>query len=719
MKFRFLHLFNFCCLLCLSYAATAVETQKNKLVLNAVEDFEQTHMGQAPYYVDTLNFSLAIDARRLEYRNLFARATTIFQGVPATYDVSITTLTEEDGESLFRLLVNDTVVGTYRNTYIGEGSSKDLQPNVHTWNHIALKTGDKIGIESAAHTNGEIPENGGTAWARGRWQQLTLSPSDENSQGTRPHFNRHADLLLSQFDFQPDADDVHAVAALGSMLAHAEMSNINRMAVAGTVGIQGGRYIDASNLMSMAFGKEGFHWTNANTNWQGSVDLIRDRVAAVIAQGGKVWVQEAGQSDFTHDWLTALSAKGLSRELIKNNVIVVQHSDWNEMKTSPEALNYVKAHADYRSISDGNKPMRIFDKKNRRGQPTPIYVNADEKWLETAKSRKNTKLKARALWKEADKIIQKHGFTAKNSVIPKGGVDFSDHVEVWWIMDLGQPDVSVHSFWKKYVTDVRLDYIKPPKGRLAVVIDGNSPDPDDIGATPVIFGLLAATKLNDRLVHVSHSCDLDPARNKGYQISASDEERRQGKLYELSERSIKVFGPYKNLREHYNCRQDQAGATADLVDAINASTAKDPLWIIEAGEPDLIGYALQQSNAERHKHVHVVSHHPANDDSGDYFTWQQILDFGVTEHQIGDQNIGLQSPINEWDWAKQHESEGLQLIMEMLAYAEQDGVVPFQANKYDCSDAGMVYWWITGAHKGGNNFSSVDDVRKILLQEQN
>lgn len=32
--------------------------------------------------------------------------------------------------------------------------------------------------------------------------------------------------------------------------------------------------------------------------------------------------------------------------------------------------------------------------------------------------------------------------------------------------------------------------IRPPAGRLAIVADGNSPDPDDIGATAVMFGLL-------------------------------------------------------------------------------------------------------------------------------------------------------------------------------------------------------------------------------------
>jgi len=261
-----------------------------------------------------------------------------------------------------------------------------------------------------------------------------------------------------------------------------------------------------------------------------------------------------------------------------------------------------------------------------------------------------------------------------------------------------------------------LEKIMPPNGRLAVVIDGNSPDPDDIGATPTMLGLLKSASLNDRLVHLSHSCDLDPFRNKGkQQINAENESRRQKILHESVGKSLGFFGPFDNLIDYYNCRVDQKSAIDDLRNAINASSATDPLWIIEAGEPDVIGYALEAAEATALEYVHVVSHHPANDNSGDYFSWQQILDFGITEHQIGDQNVGLQTPMHPWDWAKNHRHPGIAHIWDMLAYAEQDGVVKFQTNKFDCSDAGMVYWWITGADKGGNNLATAADMKDMLL----
>lgn len=690
--------------------------QHSNIILDATEDFKVLDTAKVPYYKDARNDSLAIDARVHDYRNLFAQASTEFKGKSGQYDIRITVLTEEDGEPVYRLRVNDEIVGTYRSSYIGQHSPNDLKPEKHIWKNISLKPGDKLSIESIADTNGEIPENGGTAWARGRWQQLEISQTGQWPT-ERPHFNRDSDLLVAQFDLLPDADDVHAIAALGSMLQHKDLRKVDYISVAGTTGIQTGDYLNANSLFKMAFGQENLNWTDARANWQQSVLMLRDRVKARLANGGKVWVQEAGQSDFTRDWVEALLASGVHPSVIKNNVIVVQHSDWNEKKTTAEDLAYVKKMTDYRAINDGNKALKKFVRKNRRGAFTPQYVDEHPKWIEKAVSAKNTNEKARQLWTEADKLVKASGFSAKYSVMPQGGVDFSDVVEAWWIFDLGQPAISVHAFWERYVTDVELDSINPPKGRLAVVIDGNSPDPDDIGATPVMLGLLNKTGLNDRLVHLSHSCDLDPTKNKGYQIGKADELRRQKKLHELSGKGIELFGPFNNLTDYYNCRVDQAGATADLVKAINASTQADPLWIIEAGEPDLIGYALEKSNATAHKNVHVVSHHPANDDSGDYFTWQQILDFGVTEHQIGDQNLGLQTPMSPWDWAKDHSDPGMRFIWDMLAYAEQDGVVPFQANKFDCSDAGMIYWWITGADQGGNTDSTASDMIDILQQD--
>ncbi|MDF7823486.1 hypothetical protein P4B35_05635 [Pontiellaceae bacterium B12227] len=407
---------------------------------DATTDFPNITAGDVDYYVDNGNDALGIAAQFESNRVGFARAERTFDGTTGSYDVTITTLTEEDGESVYRLLVNGSVAGTYTNAYVYDppDSPLDLEPDTHMWVGIPINNGDTIAIESNADSNGVVPEDTvgpPWAWARGRWRQLELTSS----------------------------------------------------------------------------------------------------------------------------------------------------------------------------------------------------------------------------------------------------------------------------------------LVKPPAGRLAYVADGNSPDPDDIGANAVVFGLLHGAELQDRLVHFSHSCDLVKASN----ISAADELRRQSYMHQTAGEGIGFFGPFDNLSDYYNCRSNQTEAVANLAAAINASTAADPLWIIEAGEPDIIGYALQAANASAIPHVHVVSHHPANDDSGDFFTWQQILDFGVTEHQIGDQNVGLQVLISSglWDWAEGHSDSAMVWILDQLKYAEADGVVGFQTGKYDCSDAGMIYWWLTGANNGGDKNSTPVEIKDMLLYD--
>jgi len=153
----------------------------------------------------------------------------------------------------------------------------------------------------------------------------------------------------------------------------------------------------------------------------------------------------------------------------------------------------------------------------------------------------------------------------------------------------------------------------------------------------------------------------------------------------------------------------------DLCWAINASTANDPLWIIEAGEPDIIGMALQKTPKAKHKFIKVVTHHPANDNAGDFYSWQQILDFGIEEVRIPDQNINLKLTHNQWDWARDHADPRIRLIWTIGNIAEVDNVVKFQKGKWDCSDAGMVLYWITGANvHDGLEAGGLDVVKTIL-----
>ncbi len=252
--------------------------------------------------------------------------------------------------------------------------------------------------------------------------------------------------------------------------------------------------------------------------------------------------------------------------------------------------------------------------------------------------------------------------------------------------------------------------IKPPKGRIAVVADGNSPDPDDLGGTAVSLALLSASGLQGKLVHYSHSCDLVRVER----ISVTAEKERHALMQSACDVTARRWGGFDNLT-FFDAKWQQKETIIDLSKAINASSAEDPLWIIEAGEPDIIGYALKASIKEKRQYVKVITHHPANDDAGDFFTWQQILDFGIEEVRIPDQNVYLKVDEKKWDWAKNHKDPRLQWIWIQGKIAEIDDVVTFQKGKWDCSDAGMVLYWLTGANEGGLLQGTVDDVKTILM----
>ena len=221
--------------------------------------------------------------------------------------------------------------------------------------------------------------------------------------------------------------------------------------------------------------------------------------------------------------------------------------------------------------------------------------------------------------------------------------------------------------------------INPPAGRIAIIADGNSPDPDDLGGTAVSIALLRASGLAERLVHYSHSCDLVRVNR----ISEKAEVERHALMQSSCDVTARRWGGFENLT-FYDAKWQLDETIKDLVKAINASTVEDPLWIIEAGEPDIIGFALDASQKEKHKYVKVLSHHPANDDAGDFYEWQEILDFGVEEVRIPDQNIDLKVDIEKWEWARTHSDSRIQQVWVQGKIAEVDDVVRFQKGKWDC-----------------------------------
>lgn len=159
----------------LSQTASQEIPANGVVVWNAIKDFKDIGSGNLKFYRNKKFDALAINAASVSMREKFMTASRKFDLPSGTYAVRLTTLTEEDGESTYRLMVNQNEVATFTNPHIGPGSDRDLEPHQHVFENIKIENGDTISVQANTHTNGEIPEKGGTAWSRGRWRQIEFS----------------------------------------------------------------------------------------------------------------------------------------------------------------------------------------------------------------------------------------------------------------------------------------------------------------------------------------------------------------------------------------------------------------------------------------------------------------------------------------------------------------------------------------------------------------
>jgi len=259
------------------------------------------------------------------------------------------------------------------------------------------------------------------------------SATTKSSNGDK--FNIERDLLLGHFDCKTDVDDLHSVAAFVTLLSNPDFSKVKYHAVAGTYGIQEGLYVPANSLFQLAFGD---NWTDAHENFEIAVEKVKTIVQKTLAEDGNIWIAEAGQSDFSAALIRAVQID-LPELNVSQRIHVVQHSDWNEKVTSPASLQFVKQHADYQKIADGNAV----------GNGTPGFRSPEFKDWKT----KVTNPRLQKIWQLAVELgIKYNGKEDRynNEAIASGGLDFSDLSETCWILGL-QDIKDTAQFFDRYV----------------------------------------------------------------------------------------------------------------------------------------------------------------------------------------------------------------------------------------------------------------------------
>ncbi|NQT61587.1 MAG: hypothetical protein HQ556_01400 [Candidatus Marinimicrobia bacterium] len=251
-------------------------------------------------------------------------------------------------------------------------------------------------------------------------------------------FNKERDLYLAHFDLKTDVDDIQSVAAVATMLADQRFVGVTYHAVAGTYGIQSGAYVPSDDLFEMAFGS---HWSDAHSDYSNALHKVSSLAIKVVENGGKIWIAEGGQSDFSAA-LVRVIQNHLPDKNLKKSVKLVQHADWNEEVTTPTDLTYLKEVASYHRIPDGNT----------EGNGTPGFrIDEDIDWRKSI-----TDQRLRAIWVKAVNIAKKYnGADGRylNEAIMKGGLDFSDASETAWIFGFNNL-VDAKDFFQEFATNI-------------------------------------------------------------------------------------------------------------------------------------------------------------------------------------------------------------------------------------------------------------------------
>lgn len=144
------------------------------IVLRATQDFSIAMAdGVRASYPEPKRGTIAVDAAT--HPGIWGASQNRFKGPAGLYQLTLATLTENDGESSYRININQRPVGSI--------SQNPRQPPdagmtrvTHTFSATWINPGDAIKVLASIHTNGLIPEGDGTAYSRGRWSELTLTP---------------------------------------------------------------------------------------------------------------------------------------------------------------------------------------------------------------------------------------------------------------------------------------------------------------------------------------------------------------------------------------------------------------------------------------------------------------------------------------------------------------------------------------------------------------
>lgn len=228
------------------------------------------------------------------------------------------------------------------------------------------------------------------------------------------------------------------------------------------------------------------------------------------------------------------------------------------------------------------------------------------------------------------------------------------------------------------------------KGRIAFSSDGNYNDEDDWGAFPVAIAILNSFGVTDKLVHVDY-CN----------ILAKNDPRFYREMTESVLGSADRYNIPRSVL--FDCQKDLDGAINNIKNAINASSADNPLYYILAGPMEVPYLGIEKSDPSKRKYVYCISHNSWNDgytrDDQDLHNHNKrdVIPSGINWIQCKDGNqnlahpggVGRKSTPQQWKlylWMRDSGDPRLRWIFSRLE-AEL---------RADISDSTMTYFLLTG-----------------------
>ncbi|MBN2313224.1 MAG: hypothetical protein JXM79_04800 [Sedimentisphaerales bacterium] len=246
------------------------------------------------------------------------------------------------------------------------------------------------------------------------------------------------------------------------------------------------------------------------------------------------------------------------------------------------------------------------------------------------------------------------------------------------------------------------------KGRIAFSSDGNYNDEDDWGAFPVAIAILDAFGVTGKLVHVDYN-----------NILAKNDPRFYKEMTESVLGSVERYNISRSIL--FDCQKDLDGAIESIKNAINASSADDPLYYVLAGPMEVPFLGITKSDPDKRKYVYCISHSRWNDGytrsdrNLHNHTKRDVIPSGINWIQVKDGNpnlahpggVGRTSAPDQWrlyHWLRDSSDPKLNWIFTRL---QAEG-------RADISDSTMTYFLLTGDEDANlNKFKRLLDNKKM------